>query len=227
MADALPPLTFGQWEFRDVRGLGKRQRGRIKEILGEMWQVNLPPETQCQSEGTLEESKRQLQHRGASVVEEYLSREKDRVSEIEVLGDVRRLRYGVFDRESGRMLGAWEWYAIRLHPAGVRMMPFPAFQRMGLTFPRQMLLAGNVIEAALRGPGIRVGGEQHDVARVLTVTYTATGREIEGDKLVAAWLAEIDGRHNDRQSGINVKIRTNPWGQETRTITWQSPRVGR
>jgi len=225
-----PDMTLGdrgQWIMRDVHHVPSLDRGRVKEYLHDAWS-RLPPEIQCRTQGTLEESVELVKRReGAEAVENFLAREAQRLAEQDMLGlHIRPIRFAMLDRDE-KVVGGFEFYGIKLLTMTARLievsgMPFPAFAHMGLDMAAQMKLCADVCEITIASPGIQIGPTLFRATQVRTYTYVdprqvAAGHP--GHEETAAWNLEADRRSASLGSLVRVQKTTNEWGREERIVT--------
>lgn len=236
-----PEITLGdqgQWSMVDTRDVPPDDWAAWKVLMEEAHVIHLPPEIHCKLLDTQEEDE-ELVERGAlrkgldgsgaaQAVADFLAvHDPERLTEAEMLGDIAPVRYCLY--EGGRVVGAFEWYAIRvltprLTPDDPRFhmqgMPYPAFQRMGLSLADQMKLTADVVEIFLSRQGIAIQDTQFLPTEVITQTYVDAERDAPGDRECAAWNAEIDARAAARGSAVVVNVVTFPSGREERRIMW-------
>ncbi len=220
-----PDFTIGGFLFRHARALTPVRRGRMKQKLANAHGTWMP-EVRCnvggERDGDINTIRRLAGSGSAAAVAEFLVRDADRVPVQEMLGDIFPIRFAVL--EGGNLVGAFEWYAIseiRTIPGErhVRMMPYPAFGKMFPGVPGEMNLAVDVIEHFLSHPGLDIEGELLLTKRVRVFTFVDSDRNSRGDRLCAAFAAEMDARAADPDGIIDVAVTSNAWGRERRIVT--------
>lgn len=214
----IPNLTFGanrQWTFRDGRQIPKRELARCFAMLHREVRAKYPVELRCNQRSLVSYDIADLSDQwGGQAAIDFLKQEvPKRTDQAWLEGDVHPIMFGVYNTNTGLLLGSFQWAGLKLLSpprlvGGVLVhaysaLPISAFVWLTAPVPKHKLTL-DVIERFLNHPGHEKDGKRFMIREVHAPLYRNPARGGEWDRTIMTWEAELEKRRTRPENPLRV-----------------------